>query len=151
MIATFALAISPTSYYGGGGYGGGGGGGGGSTPPAATATVSDNGTVTCIADGLKPGSTAQCSIASTPTVLGTITANAQGHAQGTFPLPPGIEAGTHTVTITGIDANGNAVTITTTVTVSAAAAAAASANAGSGTTGTSTSGGAVTASPTVTG
>ena len=119
MLATFALAIAPSAYYGPP-----------PPPPArptASATVSDNGTVTCIADGLKAGSDATCSIASTPTLLGHMTADAQGHAQGTFPLPIDITAGTHTITINGLDPAGSPVSISFDVTVSAAAAAAAAA------------------------
>ena len=141
MVAAFALAISPSAYYGGGG----GGGGGGSTPPSVSAAVSDNGTVTCVGDGFKLGSDATCSIASTPTLLGHMTANASGHVQGTFPLPGDITAGTHTVTINGIDPNGNPLSISVSVTVSAAAAAAAAAAAEAGAAGT------VTASPQLTG
>src|SRR5690349_5079426 len=78
MIAAFALAIAPAKYYGGGGGGSGGG------KPTISAAVSDNGTVTCVGDGFKLGSDATCSIASTPTLLGHMTANASGHVQGTF-------------------------------------------------------------------
>jgi len=118
--------------------------------PAVSASVSDAGTVTCVADGLKPDSTAQCSIASDPTVLGAVKADSHGHAEGTFPLPLGIQPGTHTVSVSGFDVLGNAVTFSTNVTVSAAAAAAVAVTAGTSTsTGSSTS--AVTATPTVTG
>jgi hypothetical protein len=124
MVGALALAVSPSDYYG-------------PPPPpppgpTASATVSDNGTVTCVADGLKLGSDATCSIASTPTLLGHMTANANGHVQGTFALPGDITAGTHTVTINGIDPNGNPVTISFEVQVSAIAAAAAHAAAAAG-------------------
>jgi hypothetical protein len=130
MITALALAVAPSAYYGPPP----------TQPPAATAsaTVSDNGTVTCVGDGFKLGSDATCSIASTPTLLGHMTANASGHVQGTFALPGDITAGTHTVTINGIDPSGNPLSLSFQVQVSAAAAAAARANAAAGGAGTGT-------------
>ena len=99
-----------------------------------TCTFFDNGTVTCTATNFQSGSTVTFTIASTPTLLGTAVADSSGTATLTAPLPSGIEAGTHTVTASGIAADGTPVSTGTQGTVSPAAAAAANGSAAPATT-----------------
>jgi LPXTG-motif cell wall-anchored protein len=113
---------------------------GGSTASISGA-VSDNGTITGNADGFMPGTQVSWTLASTPTLLGTTTADASGHATITANLPGDITAGTHTLTASGTRIAGQPLSVSTQVQVSAAAAAAAAARAGVTPATTATGGG----------
>jgi LPXTG-motif cell wall-anchored protein len=69
---------------------------------AQIVTVSiSNDTVTVMVHGMNPGETVKIYMASTPTLLGSVTANSAGVMNATFPLPAGLAAGTHTITVIG--------------------------------------------------
>jgi hypothetical protein len=94
-------------------------------------TVSESaGTVTGAVGGLKPETSVSCTIASTPTLLGSTAVGANGRGSVTGTLPGDIAAGTHTLSITGTAANGDPLSLTTQVLVSQAAATTAARNAG---------------------
>ena len=103
-------------------------------------TFFNNGTVTCTATNFQSGSTVTFTIASTPTLLGTAVADASGTATLSTALPRGIDAGSHTVTASGVAADGTFVSTNTQGIVTPEAAAAANGTsapattAGSGTT-----------------
>ncbi|HVV36719.1 MAG TPA: hypothetical protein VHC63_08980 [Acidimicrobiales bacterium] len=89
----------------------------------ATLTVNAAGvTVTCDADGFAANSPVTCTVHSEPFVLGTFTANAQGHVHGSGTLPANFASGVHTVTASGTDPAGHAREVTVgTITVPASA------------------------------
>jgi LPXTG-motif cell wall-anchored protein len=73
---------------------------------AATVTAGVHNTaITVDVHGLTPGETVTIYIASTPTLLGQATASSAGIVNATFPLPAGLAAGTHTVTVMGSATN----------------------------------------------
>lgn len=92
-----------------------------------TCTISGT-TITCTVTGLKGSSTFTVSIFSSPHTLGTATADASGNGSLTATLPAGLEAGSHTVTVSGTDASGQPFSTSTTVPVDAATAAVLSQN-----------------------
>jgi hypothetical protein len=53
------------------------------------------------ASGFAPNSDVEVWLFSTPTLLGTVTVNAQGAASAQFPLPRGAESGNHRVALNG--------------------------------------------------
>jgi hypothetical protein len=53
------------------------------------------------ASGFAPNSDVEVWLFSTPTLLGTVTVNAQGTASAQFPLPTGAESGNHRVALNG--------------------------------------------------
>jgi len=63
------------------------------------------------------------SIHSTPTVLGSGTADSSGNFVDTVTIPSSTTPGRHTITLSGTNPDGTARALTTTITVSAAAAA----------------------------
>ena len=71
--------------------------------PTLGATVGSAGgrTVTVTGSGEGPGATLNVSIASTPTALGTVTADASGAFTKAFTVPCSVGAGDHTVTVSG--------------------------------------------------
>ncbi|MFT7766742.1 tyrosine-protein phosphatase [Clavibacter tessellarius] len=99
---------------------------GGSSPVAG-------GTVAVRASGLTPGAAYRVELHSTPTDVGTLTANSDGTVAGTVTIPAGTEAGAHTLTL--LDASGAAVSDPAALTVSAAQVAGTTTT---GTTGTTT-------------
>ena len=70
----------------------------GSTNAAATAPGTQ---ITKILKGFKPGEKVTVVLHSTPTVLGTFTADANGVVTATFTVPAGTAAGTHTLVFEG--------------------------------------------------
>ena len=56
--------------------------------------------------GMLPGSSADISIHSTPTLLATLTANSEGIAEGVVMIPGGFAPGQHTLVAEGLDADG---------------------------------------------
>lgn len=77
------------------------------TAPAPAGTVAapsiapgEQQTVTL--SGFQPGELVRGVLRSTPVDLGTVVADANGVATFTFTVPAGVEAGTHTVTMTGL-------------------------------------------------
>lgn len=61
------------------------------------------------ASGLKEGTEWALTLRSTPTVIASGIATADGIIAGTALIPAGLEAGWHSITLTGTDVNGNAV------------------------------------------
>ena len=59
------------------------------------------------ASGFAPNSDVEVWLFSTPTLLGTVTVNAQGTATATFPLPRGAESGNHRVALNGKNSAGD--------------------------------------------
>jgi LPXTG-motif cell wall-anchored protein len=80
----------------------------GTAAQAVTVSIS-NGTLTVVVHGMNPGETVMIYIASTPTFLGRATASTAGVMEATFPLPAGLAAGLHTVTVIGPGTNLSAV------------------------------------------
>jgi Uncharacterized protein containing a von Willebrand factor type A (vWA) domain len=68
--------------------------------------------------GMLPGSSADISIHSTPTLLATVTANSEGVAEGVIMIPDGLEPGQHTLVVDGLDATGKPFSSSAPVTVS---------------------------------
>jgi len=58
------------------------------------------------ASGFAPNSDVEVWLFSTPTLLGTVTVNAQGTATATFPLPRGADSGNHRVALNGMNVSG---------------------------------------------
>ena len=56
--------------------------------------------------GLESGSTVEVTVHSVPTLLGRITVGSNGSFSQVFSLPPGLQAGSHHLIVTGIGANG---------------------------------------------
>jgi hypothetical protein len=78
--------------------------------PAPIVTVNaSNQTLTVVVTGLPPNLTVTIYIAGVPVMLGTGTTDATGALNSTFPLPPGLAPGVHTVMITGSGVNLSAV------------------------------------------
>jgi hypothetical protein len=76
------------------------------TPPAveevAAETIVAGRQQTVALSGFQPGEEVRGVLRSTPVDLGTVVADANGVATFTFTVPAGVEAGTHTVTMTGL-------------------------------------------------
>jgi hypothetical protein len=74
-------------------------------PPTAVCTVSlsatGGGTLTVTGTGFVPGSVLEIFFESTPVLVATTTADANGRFTVTFALPAGTEPGTHTVRVGG--------------------------------------------------
>ncbi|MBM3638745.1 MAG: hypothetical protein FJW98_04835 [Actinobacteria bacterium] len=59
------------------------------------------------ASGFAPNSDVEVWLFSTPTLLGTVTVNAEGTASAVFPLPRGAESGNHRVALNGKNVAGD--------------------------------------------
>lgn len=109
------------------------------TAPDGT-TVQAGSQLALAATGLTAGATYQVVLHSDPTVVGTLTADANGAATGSVTIPAGTTAGAHTVDL--VDASGaSAVVDPLAITVTAAASTAGTTGTGTttpGTTGTTT-------------
>ena len=90
--------------------------------------------VTVTGNGFTPGAVYQIIVHSTPTVIGQVTAGADGSINASAVLPVDLEAGAHTVLLA--DSSGNAVSDPLAVTVAAAAS---TTGAAASTTGTAAS------------
>jgi LPXTG-motif cell wall-anchored protein len=77
--------------------------------PGSSFTVNSN--------GWQPNSSVVVKFNSDPITLGTPTANNNGVVSGSFSVPSGVAAGSHTVTLTGTAANGNVRTLSAAFTV----------------------------------
>ena len=101
--------------------------------PAAYASYSGDGGVTLSptspkvgsmltidSTGWKPATDVTITLHSTPVVLATVTADANGNAHATGQIPSGTATGAHTVELTGTDPAGAPRTVTTAITISAA-------------------------------
>ncbi|MBN1091196.1 fibronectin type III domain-containing protein [Blastococcus sp. TML/M2B] len=85
--------------------------------------VTPGSTITVSGSGYAAFSTVTVLVYSTPTVLGTVQADATGAFTFTGALPAGLAAGSHTLVAAGYDGDGNARYLTMPITVSGAAAA----------------------------
>ena len=70
-------------------------------PTAVTSCGTDTGQVTVAAGFFTPGSNVTVTLQSDPVVLGTVVADATGNIGATYNLPVGVEAGSHTIVVTG--------------------------------------------------
>lgn len=84
---------------------------------ASAHTVGPGATVTFVATGFRVGSTVTFTIFSTPRVLGTAVADANGTATLTVQLPSDLPPGDHVVKASGIDPQGNPLTVSTPITI----------------------------------
>jgi titin len=96
------------------------------TDKGAVSTVTAGQSVTLVGDGYLPGSTVTLVIYSTPTVLGTVVADANGKFTATVTVPAGLAAGSHSLVASGVDSSGAVRYLRMNVTVSAAGVATAS-------------------------
>jgi hypothetical protein len=85
--------------------------------PAGSATTTSGGTVTITGSGFAPGSTVVLTVFSTPVSLGTAVASPSGTINATVTLPPGTNAGSHTLLASGLDSQGEPVHLAKAVTV----------------------------------
>jgi hypothetical protein len=85
--------------------------------PVSSRSVEPGGSVTVSGDGFEPGATIQISIASTPTLLTTVTADGSGSFSTTVTIPASIDPGVHTLSATGASPDGGTLTLSTTITV----------------------------------
>jgi LPXTG-motif cell wall-anchored protein len=60
------------------------------------------GSVDVSVDGFTPGEQVRIELHSTPVLLGTVTAGADGTANSTVTIPVGTDAGQHTITVVGV-------------------------------------------------
>jgi LPXTG-motif cell wall-anchored protein len=90
-----------------------------STDKGAVSTVAIGGTVTLTGGGYQPLSTVTLVMYSTPTVLGTTVADANGNISATVSLPAGV-SGQHTLVASGVDPSGAPHNLTMAVTVGTA-------------------------------
>ena len=88
---------------------------------SSSSTAPVGGTVTVSSDGWAPGSQVTITLDSVPVVLGTLTADANGHIQGTFTIPAGTALGAHTIVSSGTDPSGAPRTLSQALTVVPAA------------------------------
>ncbi len=79
-------------------------------------------TVTVRGDGFLPNSTVQAVVYSTPTPLGSFTADAAGAFEIEVTIPEGLHAGEHSLVVSGLDPSGNPRHLRVDVTVAAAEA-----------------------------
>jgi hypothetical protein len=70
---------------------------GSGTLTGSSSVVVPGGTITISGSGASPGATVTITFASTPVVLGTTTADAEGAFSATVTIPTSAEAGEHTV------------------------------------------------------
>ncbi|MET0422451.1 MAG: fibronectin type III domain-containing protein, partial [Actinoplanes sp.] len=77
------------------------------TPDGETPRPTPGGTMTISGDGYAPFSTVTLAVYSTPTVLGTATADGDGKFTATITVPPGLSMGKHSFVAAGVDENGN--------------------------------------------
>ena len=75
---------------------------------SAVLTMKAGGSVTLRVLGLKPSSTADVWVASSPVKVGTLTADLTGVATGAFTIPASLPNGTHTIQIQGTEGTTNA-------------------------------------------
>lgn len=94
-----------------------GGGLGVSQNGSPTTTVAPGSTVTLSGSGFAPGASIQITIASTPRLLATVTADGSGSFTATVTIPSGLEPGTHTLSATGASASGGTVVLTQQITL----------------------------------
>jgi LPXTG-motif cell wall-anchored protein len=86
-------------------------------PAGASSSVAAGKTITVTGTGYAPGSTVTLAIYSTPTVLTTVVADANGAFTVTVTVPAGLAAGKHTLVAAGVDDLGNARYVNLEVTV----------------------------------
>jgi hyaluronoglucosaminidase len=87
----------------------------------ADTTVAQGGTIEVRVENLLPGSGAEFSLHSTPMLLGTMSADADGVIEASFQVPSDVVTGEHTLVVVGLDADGQAATLGQAVTVVGAA------------------------------
>ena len=75
---------------------------------SAVLTMKAGGSVTLRVLGLKPSTTADVWVASSPVKVGTLTADLTGVATGAFTIPASLPNGTHTIQIQGTEGTTNA-------------------------------------------
>ncbi len=80
-------------------------------------TLSANDSFTVSSDGWQANSNVKVSLYSNPIVLGNLTANSNGEANGSFDMPKNLESGEHTVQLEGIGQNGLPRVMTTKITL----------------------------------
>jgi hypothetical protein len=80
-------------------------------------SVNPGGTITVNGGGFAPGAAVQVSIASTPTLLTTVSAGGSGSFSTTATVPASIEPGAHTVSATGASPNSGTMTLSASLTV----------------------------------
>ena len=85
---------------------------------SSTTAVSPGSSVTVAGSGFAPGASVQVTIASTPTLLATVNADAAGAMSAEVTIPSDIEAGTHTLSASGADPNGGTRVLSRTISVS---------------------------------
>ncbi|MGY1742204.1 MULTISPECIES: fibronectin type III domain-containing protein [unclassified Blastococcus] len=83
----------------------------------STGSVTQGQTITVSGSGYAPFSTVTVLVYSSPTVLGTVEADANGAFTFTGKLPAGLAAGSHTLVAAGVDADGNPRYLTQAITV----------------------------------
>lgn len=96
------------------------------TSGISTGSVTPGSTITVSGTGYAPFSTVTVLVYSTPTVLGTAQADANGAFTFTGKLPAGLAAGSHTLVAAGVDGAGNPRYLTQAITVGGAAGSGAS-------------------------
>jgi hypothetical protein len=88
--------------------------------------------VTVSGTGFLPNSTVSLAVYSTPTTLGTVTADAQGAFRREVTIPSSLAAGAHTLVAAGVDAQGNPRYLTQAITVTTGSGTAAAGTGGTG-------------------
>jgi hypothetical protein len=84
----------------------------------SSSSVAPGGRVTISGGGFAPGAQVQITVASTPTLLATVSADGSGSIQATVTIPSNLEPGTHTLSATGANPAGGTLVLTSTITVS---------------------------------
>ena len=87
---------------------------------AAGAALTAGDSVTVSGDGFLPNSTIQAVIYSTPTLLGAFAVDEAGAFEIDVTIPDDLDAGEHSLVVSGLDANGNPRNLRVDVTVAAA-------------------------------
>ncbi|WP_409330141.1 fibronectin type III domain-containing protein [Trujillonella humicola] len=95
-------------------------------PAGQSSSVTPGSKITLTGSGYLANSTVTLLVYSSPQVLGTVVADANGAFTVTVEIPAGLAAGSHTLVAAGVDAAGNPRYLTMPITVTAAGAAAGS-------------------------
>ncbi|WP_409330140.1 fibronectin type III domain-containing protein [Trujillonella humicola] len=95
-------------------------------PAGQSGSVTPGSKITLTGSGYLANSTVTLLVYSSPQVLGTVVADANGAFSVTVEIPAGLAAGSHTLVAAGVDAAGNPRYLTMPITVTAAGAAAGS-------------------------
>lgn len=108
LVGLIAVGVGPLAQVADASYG---------SATLSQSSAAPGGSLTVSGGGFAGNSTVTISIASTPTVIGTTTANASGAFTVTVTIPSSISPGVHTISASGVDPAGAPLVLTASITV----------------------------------